>query len=71
MPSSQEEQLLGGVFDSLTGIIPNNTAETVVVDSTGTNLNQLINDHIFGLLTQKSLTPSQVALLAALLQVKD
>lgn len=66
--------VLSGLIESLNTV--NNTgvsddtpkAEVISADSSKVDLNKAINDRIYGLITQDSLTTEQVALLSALLK---
>ncbi len=69
MPT-QEDAMLGGIFDSFSNMVKDNVALTVPLDSIGVDMNRLINDHIYGLLSLDELNTQQIALLAALLQTK-
>lgn len=58
------------VLKTLTTLQEKGTVELVPKDSTQADINKVINDNIYGLLSSKSITAEQVTLLAALLQTK-
>jgi hypothetical protein len=67
MTSPEESKVLDDLFGSLSGLMPRDVVTLVPKDSNIGGLNKLIEDHIYGLLSQSELTTQQVALLAALL----
>jgi hypothetical protein len=71
MSKNDIEETLGGVFDSFSSLVGNESVELYPIDSTDISIGKLIDDHIAGLLTLESLTPQQTALLAALLSGRD
>lgn len=66
----KENPAFASVFDSLANVAKGTEATLVPIPSSEGDLRQLINDHIFGLLHQGTLTQSQVTLLAALLKTR-
>jgi len=65
------EETFGGVFDSFSSLVNSTNVALTPKDSTQVNLDKLINDNIYGLLSLPELSPQQVALLAALLSGRD
>ena len=71
MSKPTEEDMFGGIFDSFNNLV--NKGDVAVVapmDSSGVVMSKFINDHIYGLLSLDELSPSQVTLLAALIQAR-
>lgn len=58
------------IFDSLGEVISKDTTKLVPKDSCGIDLADLIDDHVYGLLSEDSLTNQQITLLSALLQTR-
>jgi hypothetical protein len=61
---------LEDVLKSFAEMQQKDVAVTAELDSKGVDLNKLINDHIYGLLSLDELSATQVDLLAALLGTK-
>lgn len=68
MSNPLEEGGLEDLFGSFSTLVGKDNAVLVPKDSSETLLSKLINDHIYGLLSQEELTSQQIALLTALLQ---
>jgi hypothetical protein len=65
-----DPDILGGVMESLRGMVGADTIVLASKDSSGTDINKLVDDNICGLLSQEELTAAQVVLLSALLTSK-
>lgn len=70
MINPDSENLLDDLFQSLGGMAAQGVVKLSPKNSEEVVLNKVINDHIYGLLTLEELSPSQISLLAALLQVR-
>jgi len=71
MADKEFEGMLGGVLDSFSTLTKGDTAVLAPLDSVEVDLNKVIDDHIYGLLSLDELAPQQVALLAALLNKRN
>jgi hypothetical protein len=71
MSKNDIEETLGGVFDSFSNLVGNESVELCPTDSTDISVGKAIDDHILGLLSLPELTPQQVSLLSALLSGRD
>lgn len=65
-----EPTLLDNMFDSITDMTKGGTAVLTPKDSTAIDIDRLIKDNIYGLLSEKELNLEQISLLTALLQCK-
>jgi hypothetical protein len=59
---------LGGVFDTLSKVTQVPTAIVAPLDSTGVDLDKVIDDAIYGLVSLDEMTAQQIMLLSALMQ---
>jgi len=71
MADKEFEGMLGGVFDSFSTLAKGDTVVLAPLDSVEVDLDKVIDDHIYGLLSLDELAPQQVTLLAALLQSRS
>lgn len=70
MSNSNFDEAFGGVFDSFAALTKGDAVELVPRNAAGVDIASLVNDHIYGLLTKKELTPQEITLLSALLSYK-
>lgn len=70
MSSPEPDNPLDGLLGTFGDLIGGDNAVVVSKDSENVKLHKVIDDCVYGLLSQESLTPQQVALLAALLQTR-
>ena len=68
MDNTKEENFLGDFMGSFQDMIGSNGATVLSKDSTGVDIKKLIDDTIYGLLSEESLSTEQVQLLSGLVQ---
>ncbi len=57
-------------LESFSGLVPDNEAKIIKLPGTQEQITELIDQSIFGLLSQGALNTAQVSLLSALLQAR-
>lgn len=64
---TKDNDMFEGLFSSLGDLAKTGSVELVRKDSIGVDIDRMILDHIYGLLTLDTLTAEQVTVLTALL----
>jgi hypothetical protein len=64
------QDMLGGVFDSFSTLSQKDNITLCPEDASRINIRNLVDDHIYGLLSEEELSPTQVNLLRALLSYR-
>lgn len=71
MHKHDPDNVLNNVLESFSGLVGKDGTLLEPKDSSSIDINQLVNDHIYGLLTKEQLSASQLTLLTALLQYRN